>query len=73
MTACGILQKLWAKTITEAFQAKGICAKFFDLKTNHYSDIMTEVLDSKYIAVGSPTLNNGMMQNVAASYVISKV
>ena len=47
--------EIMAKTITEAFQAKGICAKFFDLKTNHYSDIMTEVLDSKYIAVGSPT------------------
>lgn len=58
--------EIMAKTITEAFQAKGICAKFFDLKTNHYSDIMTEVLDSKYIAVGSPTLNNGMMPNVAA-------
>lgn len=55
-----------AKTITEAFHAKGISTKFFDLKTEHYSDIVTDFLDSKYIAVGSPTLNNNMLPNVAA-------
>ena len=58
--------EIMAKTIAEAFQSKGISTKFFDLKTEHYSDIMTEFLDSKYIAVGSPTLNNNMMPNVAA-------
>ena len=39
--------------------------KLYDLKGNHISDIMTEVLDAKYIAVGSPTLNNTMMPTVA--------
>ena len=29
------------------------------------SDILTEVLDTKYIIVGSPTLNNNMMPTVA--------
>ena len=58
--------EIMAKTIVEAFYAKGIKAKLFDLKTEHYSDIATDYLDSKYIAVGSPTLNNGMMPNVAA-------
>ena len=33
---------------------------------DHISDIMTEVLSAKWIAVGSPTLNNGMMPTVAS-------
>lgn len=54
-----------AKTIAESWKEKGIPVKFFDLKENHMSDILTEVLDTKYIAVGSPTLNNQMMPTVA--------
>lgn len=54
-----------ARTIAEAFQEKGVGVKFFDLKVNHPSDIVVDVLTSKYIAVGSPTLNNGMMADVA--------
>ena len=55
-----------AKTIAEAFNTKGISATFYDLKSNHYSDIITEFLDSEYIAVGSPTLNNNMLPTVAS-------
>lgn len=55
-----------AKTITEAFIQKGIPVKFYDLKENHMSDIVPDVLTCKYIAVGSPTLNNGMLPTVAA-------
>lgn len=55
-----------ALTITDAFKEAGVEAKFFDLKENNWSKIMPEVLTSKYIAVGSPTLNNQMMPNVAA-------
>lgn len=55
-----------ARTITEAFTQKGIPVKFYDLKENHMSDIVPDVLTSKYIAVGSPTLNNGMLPTVAA-------
>lgn len=54
-----------AKTIVEAFIDKGIPVKRFDLKENHMSDIVIDVLTSKYIAVGSPTLNNNMMPTVA--------
>ena len=54
-----------AKTIVEAFIDKGIPVKLFDLKENHMSDIVIDVLTSKYIAVGSPTLNNNMMPTVA--------
>ncbi len=55
-----------ARAITEAFMEVGIPARLFDLKANHMSDIMTEVLSARYIAVGSPTLNKQMMPTVAA-------
>lgn len=54
-----------ALQIVETFVESGISARLFDLKANHISDIMTEVLSAKYIAVGSPTLNNSMMPTVA--------
>ena len=55
-----------ARTIAEAFQARGIPAAFYDIKENHLSDIMTDVLSSRYLAVGSPTINNQMMPTIAA-------
>lgn len=55
-----------AKVITEAFISAGVSAKYIDLKESHISDIMTDVVDSKYICVGSPTLNNNMLPTVAA-------
>ncbi|WP_432718860.1 FprA family A-type flavoprotein [Pectinatus frisingensis] len=55
-----------AKTITEAFVRRNIPAQLYDLKENHISDIVTEILTKKYLAVGSPTLNNNMMPTVAS-------
>ena len=55
-----------AQAIVEGFTQKGISVKLFDLKENHNSDIMPDLLTSKYIAVGSPTLNNNMLPTVAA-------
>lgn len=55
-----------AESIVEAFADLGIPARLLDLKVNHISDIMTEVLTARYIAVGSPTLNSTMMPAVAA-------
>ncbi len=55
-----------AKTISEAFADKNVPAKLFDLKADHYSNIVPELLDSKYIAVGSPTINNQMLPTAAA-------
>lgn len=54
-----------AKTIAEAFIDKNIPVKLCDLKVNHMSDIVVDILTSKYIAVGSPTLNSNMMPTVA--------
>lgn len=55
-----------AQQILEAFIEAGIPARLFDLKVDHISDIMAEVLEARYIAVGSPSLNNGMMPTVAS-------
>ena len=55
-----------ARTITEAFQEKGIPATFYDIKENPLSDILTDILTSEYLAVGSPTINNQMMPTIAS-------
>lgn len=54
-----------AHAVLEGFAVKGIPAKLCDLKVMHISDIMAEVLEAKYICVGSPTLNNNIMPTVA--------
>ena len=67
-----VYDSMWKSTdkmayaIVDGFAKKGVTAKLYDLKVNHISDIMTEVLKAEYIAVGSPTLNNNMMPTVAA-------
>ena len=55
-----------AKAMAEGLWNKGIHVKFYDLKVAHYSDIVTEILDSKYLMVGTSTLNNQMLPTVAA-------
>ena len=55
-----------AHSIAEGFARKGCTVKYFDLKECHISDIMSDVLKTKYIAVGSPTLNNNMMPTVSS-------
>lgn len=40
-----------ARTITEAFEEKGVPATFYDIKKNALSDIMTDILTSEYLAV----------------------
>jgi len=58
--------ELMAKAVVEGFTAKKIPAAYYDLKANKLSDIMTDILTAKYLAVGSPTINNQMMPTVAA-------
>ena len=54
-----------AQTITEAFAQKNIPAAYYDLKYTPLSDIVTDIFKSKYLIVGSPTINNQMMPTVA--------
>lgn len=55
-----------ARSIAEAFGDSKVPVKLYDLKENHSSNILPDLLTSRYIAVGSPTLNNQMMPTVAA-------
>jgi len=54
-----------AYAIAEGLVEEGIEIKLLNLKLNHRSDVMTEVLDAKAVILGSPTLNNGMLPAMA--------
>ena len=58
--------EILAQTITESFAKCGIPAAYYDIKHTPLSDIVTDIFKSKYLAVGSPTINNQMMPTIAA-------
>jgi flavorubredoxin len=58
--------QMMAEAIHETFEKLGIRAKMLSLQTNHISDIMTDIIDARFIAVGSPTLNSSILPTVAA-------
>jgi len=53
--------KKLAYKLSEGLEEKGIPTTIRNLNNCHISDIITDVLTSKLICLGSPTLNNGMM------------
>ena len=53
-----------AKALGEGINETGINVSMRNLKNTHISDIITDVLTTKMILVGSPTLNNGMMPSM---------
>ncbi len=67
-----IYDTMWKSTqhiayaIQRAFEDHGIHTSMFNLQHTHISDIMTEVITAKYICIGSPTLNNGILPTVGA-------
>ncbi|HKL80300.1 MAG TPA: FprA family A-type flavoprotein [Mobilitalea sp.] len=71
-TALVIYDTMWHSTetmalrIVEGFAKKGINARLLDLGLNQLSDIMSELLTARYIAVGGPTLDNGITPNMGA-------
>jgi flavorubredoxin len=54
-----------AQSVADGLIQEGVPMKMFNMKVNHRSDVMTEVLDAKAILVASATLNNGIMPGVA--------
>ncbi|MFH1478299.1 MAG: FprA family A-type flavoprotein [Candidatus Omnitrophota bacterium] len=58
--------KKMADVIKEAFEENKIECVVRDLRQSHISDVMVDLIDSKYICIGSPTLNNGLLPTVAA-------
>lgn len=57
--------EMMGKAIADGLGQEGVSVQIFDLKANHRSDVMTEVLDAGALVFGSPTLNNGMFPTVA--------
>jgi flavorubredoxin len=54
-----------AQAMRNGFENSGIKVKMFSLKASHMSDIMTDVVDAKYICVGSPTMNSNLLPTVS--------
>jgi flavorubredoxin len=54
-----------AEAIAAGLSSTGIYTIPMNLRTNHRSDIITEVLDAGAVIVGSPTLNNGIFPTVS--------
>lgn len=46
-----------ARAIAEAFASQGISVRLYDLKVSDISDIMDQVMDAQYVAVGSSCQN----------------
>lgn len=71
-TAVIVYDTMWHSTeamahaIENAFLAKGLKPRLYNLHYSHNSDIVSDAMTAKYIAVGSPTLNNNMMPSVAS-------
>ena len=54
-----------ANAIGSELAKGGLEVKVLNLKVNHRSDIMTDVLDAKALVLGSATLNNNMLPTMA--------
>lgn len=53
-----------AYSLREGIEESGVNVTMRNLKTSHISDVITDVISSKMILIGSPTLNNGMLPSV---------
>jgi flavorubredoxin len=54
-----------ASAVAEGLKEAGLSVQVMDLKKNHRSEIMTEVMNARVLVFGSPTLNQGMMPTMA--------
>lgn len=57
--------ELMAQAIAKGFDEKNIKTKIYNLSVSHISDIMSDVVTSRYIYVGSSTLNSNLLPTVA--------
>jgi flavorubredoxin len=69
-----IYDTMWGSTekmaleVAEAFEQSGIETLVRHVRKNPQSDLIYDLMDAKYIAVGSPTLNNNMMPTIAGFF-----
>jgi flavorubredoxin len=57
--------EMMANAIADGIIDEGVSVQLLDLRQNHRSDVMTEVLSTSAIALGCPTLNNGLLPRMA--------
>lgn len=55
-----------ANAVMEVFQDAGIPVVKRCLTETHISEVIVDFLDARYVAIGTPTLNNEMFPRVAA-------
>ncbi len=55
-----------AYKLLEGLTEAGVTATIWNLKTNHISDIMTELIRARAVLIGSPTLNGEVLPSMAA-------
>ncbi len=53
-----------AYTLRSGIEESGVPVTIRNLKTNHISDVIKDVISSKMILIGSPTLNNTMLPSI---------
>ncbi len=53
-----------ARAIGDGVASQGVEVKLFKLRATDNTDVVTEIVDSKVVLVGSPTLNNGIFPSV---------
>ncbi len=57
--------RIMAEEIAEGIASEGVDVRVLKLGENDRSEVMKEVLDSRAVVVGSPTLNNNLFPTVA--------
>jgi flavorubredoxin len=55
-----------ARAIAEGITSEGVEPKMLKLRASDNSEAVTEILDSKAVLIGSPTLNNGMFPTLGS-------
>lgn len=57
-----------AESIAEGIQEadESICVRLYNVATSDKNDVISEIFKSKAIAVGSPTVNKGVLSSIAA-------
>lgn len=57
---------LMARAIAEGVSSQGLDVKFFKIRDSDMTEIVTEILESKAVVVGSPTINTSMFPSVGS-------
>ena len=57
--------EMMAKAVADGIESTGVSVKLLDLSVNHRSEIVTDIIDAKGICLGCPTLNNGLLPQMA--------